>query len=366
MKTLQGNSIDGRIVAPSLLDSVPRIGVLSWSFVGLVVASCIVVFALGAVSALVLPITFAVVLAILFKPLVGILTGHRLKPALAAGIVVVGFLILMLGVAIITVRGVVDQGGKVSANADIAITHVSDLTGAISIDEATLQGVKDAVQEAAPMIISGVLAGIISVFGTIIAVAGGSLLGLLVMYYLLKDGTSMRKSLILQVRPAARHEFDEFIGAACRILRDYGRGRTVLSAIVAAVIGVAALLLGLPLVLAIVVVNFVGGYIPYIGAFLGGGLAVIVALGDGGISKAVIMLVVVLASNILLENFVAPKVMGNTLDIHPLSVLVVTALGGLLGGLVGLILAVPFYMIAGDALRRLRFGSLAEHSSGRV
>ena len=57
-----------------------------------------------------------------------------------------------------------------------------------------------------------------------------------------------------------------------------------MSAIVSAVIGVAALLLGLPLVFTIVVVNFIGGYIPYIGAFLGGGLAVIIALGDGGLA----------------------------------------------------------------------------------
>ena len=114
-----------------------------------------------------------------------------------------------------------------------------------------------------------------------------------------------------------------------------------MSAIVAVAIGIAALLLGLPLVFTIVVANFIGGYIPYIGAFLGGGLAVIIALGDGGLSKAAIMLVIVLAANLVLENFVEPKVMGRTLDIHPLVVLVVTALGGLLGGIVGLILAVP-------------------------
>ena len=127
-----------------------------------------------------------------------------------------------------------------------------------------------------------------------------------------------------------------------------------MSAIVAAVIGVATLLLGLPLVFTIVVVNFIGGYIPYIGAFLGGGLAVIVALGDGGLAEAAVMLVVVLAANLALENFVEPKVMGRTLDIHPLVVLVVTALGGLLGGIVGLILAVPAYVIAGNAIGRLR------------
>jgi predicted PurR-regulated permease PerM len=87
-------------------------------------------------------------------------------------------------------------------------------------------------------------------------------------------------------------------------------------------------------------------------------LAVIVALGSGGLGKGIIMLAVVLASNVVLENFIAPKVMGNTLDVHPLSVLVVTALGGLLGGIVGLILAVPVYIIACDAVRRLRSSKL--------
>jgi predicted PurR-regulated permease PerM len=114
-------------------------------------------------------------------------------------------------------------------------------------------------------------------------------------------------------------------------------------------------------VFTIMVVNFVGGYIPYIGAFLGGGLAVIIALGDSGLSAALTMLFVVLVANLLLENFVEPKVMGSSLHIHPMLVLVVTALGGLLGGIVGLILAVPTYAVMGSALRRLRSSG---HRSG--
>ena len=216
------------------------------------------------------------------------------------------------------------------------------------------------------MITTGVLSGLVSGIGTIVAVASGIILGALIMYYLLKDGTRLRRSVVDQVDPTYRDEVDDFIGDACRILRDYGRGRTVMSAIVSAVVGLAALLLGLPLVFTIVVVNFIGGYIPYIGAFLGGGLAVIVALGDGGLPEAAIMLVVVLAANLALENFVEPKVMGRTLDIHPLVVLVVTALGGLLGGIVGLILAVPACVIAGDAISRLRSRGVVDRVAERA
>jgi predicted PurR-regulated permease PerM len=186
------------------------------------------------------------------------------------------------------------------------------------------------------------------------------------MYYLLKDGTRLRRSVVAQVDPRLRDEFDDFVGDSIRTLRDYGRGRTVMSAIVAVVIGVAALLLGLPLVFTIVVANFIGGYIPYIGAFLGGGLAVIIALGDGGLGKAAIMLVVVLAANLVLENFVEPKVMSQTLDIHPLVVLIVTALGGIVGGIVGLILAVPVTVIAADAITRLRSRGVIDQVADRA
>ena len=78
------------------------------------------------------------------------------------------------------------------------------------------------------------------------------------------------------------------------------------------------------------------------------------------------MLVVVLASNLLLENFVEPRVMGGSLDVHPVVVLVVIAFGGLLGGIVGLILAVPSYVIARDAVRRFASRGLVERVADRA
>ena len=60
------------------------------------------------------------------------------------------------------------------------------------------------------------------------------------------------------------------------------------------------------------------------------------------------------ASSLLLENFVKPKVKGRALDIHPPVVLVVTASGGLLCDIVGLILAEPATVIAATAIGRLR------------
>ena len=186
------------------------------------------------------------------------------------------------------------------------------------------------------------------------------------MYYLLKDGARLRRAVVAQV--------DASSGARSTASSPTRAGSCATTGEVARRCprswpwssASPALLLGLPLVFTIVVVNFIGGYIPYIGAFIGGGFAVIVALGDGGLGAAAIMLVVVLASNLLLENFVEPKVMGRTLDIHPLVVLVVTALGGFLAGIVGLILAVPFTVIAGNAIGRLRSGGFFDVVADRA
>jgi predicted PurR-regulated permease PerM len=236
--------------------------VWAWSFVGFVVASIIVFVALAAVSEIVLPLTFAAVLAIIFKPVVRILERHKVWPALAAGIVVLGLLAVVAGVIIATVRGVTQQADQISGVADKAVGKAADLTDAVGVDQSSLDALRKAIDDAAPMITTGVLSGLVSGFGTVVAVVSGVILGALIMYYLLKDGTRLRRAVVGLVDPEFRSDLDDFIGDSCRVLRDYGRGRTVMSAIVAVAIGLVALLLGLPLVFTIIVVNFIGGYIP--------------------------------------------------------------------------------------------------------
>lgn len=335
----------------SLIGWGPKLGIWAWSFVGVVVAVTIVLFAVGAVSEIVLPLTFAAVLAVCFSPVAAALKRRGLKNSFAAGLVVLGLLALAVFVGFSIVRGVTQQTAEISSSVDAAVTNA---VGELNADPASLETAREAIEGAAPTVGEGFLTHLAEGVDKFVGLASGLVLGALIMYYLLKDGSRIRRSVVAQFDPTAQGEVDGFLGDSFATLRDYGRGRTIMSAIVAAFIALVALLLGLPLVFTILVVNFIGGYIPYIGAFLGGGLAVIIALGEGGVSKAAIMLVAVVASNLLLENFVEPKVMSRTLDIHPLVVLVVTALGGLVGGIVGLILAVPAWVIAGRAISRLR------------
>jgi predicted PurR-regulated permease PerM len=107
------------------------------------------------------------------------------------------------------------------------------------------------------------------------------------------------------------------------------------------VVGVGALILGIPMAGTIAVVTFVGAYIPYLGAWSAGAFAVLLALGGAGEEAAVGMIVIQLLANGILQQLIQPIAYGAALGIHPLAVLVVTIGGGALFGAAGLILAAP-------------------------
>ena len=92
----------------------------------MVAATVIAVVAFGAVSEIVLPLLFAAVLAVVFKPLVGHLEQRGLKPTLGAGLVVLGLLALMTVVVVATVRGVIQQTDDIRGSVDAAIQIAVD------------------------------------------------------------------------------------------------------------------------------------------------------------------------------------------------------------------------------------------------
>ena len=140
---------------------VPKVGIGAWSFVGFVVALSIVVGALSAVSEIVLPLTFAAVLAVVFQPMVQNLQRHKLKPTYAAGLVVLGLLALMTVVLVATVQGVTEQTDQISASVNAAIKEASD---SLSVDQATLDSARDSIEGAGPTIGEGFLTQLVEGF----------------------------------------------------------------------------------------------------------------------------------------------------------------------------------------------------------
>jgi predicted PurR-regulated permease PerM len=345
--------------------TVRRVGIVAWTIIGCVVVATIAITALAAVSELVLPLVFAVMLGAAVHPLARSLQ-RWMKPAAAAAVVVLGSIAGLGLVAVLVVRNIVHQTGELAHQVDRALAELAGTTDEIGLDASALDSIRRAIASAAAFIGRGIVTLLIGGVGAVAGFVGAIVLAILIGYYVLKDGPIIKAWLVRQFPTELQGEVRDFLGTGVMAIRSYWSGRTVLSAAVSVVISVVSLLMGLPLVGTIAVVNFMGGYVPYIGAFLGGGLAVLLALAEGGISQALVMLVIVLACNLLLENVLEPKVMSTRLSIHPLVVLLATTAGGILGGIVGLILAVPVAVLVIDLVRRLRASGLAERIPRKV
>jgi predicted PurR-regulated permease PerM len=124
-------------------------------------------------------------------------------------------------------------------------------------------------------------------------------------------------------------------------LRRYFLGVTMVAAFNGIVVGLGALVLGVPLWGTIAVVTFVTAYVPFIGAFVAGAFAVLLTLASQGTTDAVIMLIIVILANGLLQNIFQPIAFGATLELNPLVVLIVTIGFGSIFGMIGMILAAP-------------------------
>ncbi|MFV0258098.1 MAG: AI-2E family transporter [Acidimicrobiales bacterium] len=342
-----------------------RTGRAAWAFLGIVGAA--VVFVAGAVVLrdVVVPLLLAGFLAVVFAPAVTWLTDRKVPSALAAVIVIGGIAALFVASGYLVVRGVLDQSDQLRSALDTAIGEISDALDRenVSISSDDLTSVLSSGGSGLP---GGVTSGLSSAVGSVVTVLSGLVLGVVLLYYLLKDGTTIVDRLAEHAPDPDQERVDRVLDTAAASIRGYFRGRTILAFIQGAGVAVLLWILGVPLPFAVGVVNVIGAYIPYLGAFIGGTFAVLMGLAAGGPVMALVALVIVLFINLVLENLVEPMVMGNTVNLHPIVVLLVTVAGGLVAGLVGLILATPLTSIVIMLWKELRRSGFFQPAAAAV
>lgn len=136
------------------------------------------------------------------------------------------------------------------------------------------------------------------------------------------------------------------------------RGTTVIASIDAALITAGLLVLRVPGAVGLGALVFVGAYIPYLGAFLSGAVAVLVAFADRGPVIALWALGVVLAVQVVEGNLLQPLVQSRTVQMHPAAILLALTAGASVAGILGMLLAVPLAAAAFGV-----FGEVRRHYS---
>lgn len=169
----------------------------------------------------------------------------------------------------------------------------------------------------------------------------GLFLVLALTFLFLKDGATMWKWFVTKLRGRARDDVDAAARAAWGTVGAYVRGLTVVAAFDAVGIAAGLVLLGVPLVITLAVLQFVASYIPTIGAFVAGGVAVAVTYTSGGLTAAALTVALVVVVQQIGNNVIEPWIMARTVPLHPAVVLIAVTAGAALWGIAGALLFVP-------------------------
>ena len=194
----------------------------------------------------------------------------------------------------------------------------------------------NAAQTVAGSVLSGAFGFVYSTFGFVVTLFGIIFIGA----YLLVDVRRVEATFLRAVPHDYRHDAKTLWEAFGYSLSKYLGGLALVLAIQGAISAVGLFLLGVPYALVLGAVVSVMAVIPYLGAWISGTLAVIVAL---TVSPTTALLTAFLFLGIqqLEGNFLTPKIQGDTLHVHPILIFLAVIIGGGLGGIPGVIVAVP-------------------------
>ena len=165
---------------------------------------------------------------------------------------------------------------------------------------------------------------------------------LILTFFFLKDGDRFLPWLRSVVGKRAGWHLTELLTRAWTALSGFIRAQATVSAVDALFIGIGLVILGVPMALALAVLTFVAGFIPIVGAFVAGSLAVLVALVSLGVTKAIVVLLIVVIVQQLEGNILSPLLHSRAVNLHPVIVLISVTIGGSLFSIIGAFLAVPF------------------------
>ncbi len=316
------------------------LGVMSWLVVGTLLLLGGVVWLLALTSTIVVPVITASIMAAVLSPVVGWLARHRLGRGGGAAIVLLAVVALSVLIVVLLLGGVTSQVPELQKSLHSAVDKVQGWLKDAGVSTSKAQSAGDDASKSVSGAFNALLKGLGTGVAALASLAAFLSFTALSLFFLLKDGPLIRRW--TEHHMGVPQDIAQTITSRMlQSLRGYFVGVTAVAVFNAVIIGLGALVLGLPQVGAIVIINFVAAYIPYLGAWSAGAFTVLIALGAKGSSVALIMAIIVLLANGILQQMIQPIAYGAALGIHPLAVLIVTIAGGALFGAIGLILAAP-------------------------
>lgn len=330
-------------------------GLTRWSIRLIVFAASAVVLGwiVGHLWMVFFPVVMALIVSTVLIPPAAWMRRVGVPSAIAATVVMLGFLAIIIGGIATLLPTVVNQSSEIAQGASEGLAKIQEwiVDGPLNITQSDmtqlLEAAQTKLQESAGVISSGVFSTLGAATNALINIV----LILMLTFFFVKDGY---KFIPWAHQLAGRRAGLHLVNVLERVWATLGgfiRTQGLVSLIDAVIIGAGLLIIGVPLAVPLAVLTFIGGFIPIVGALITGALAVLVTLVTNGPQEALIVLILILVVQQLEGNVLSPWLQGRTMDLHPAVVLLAVTAGATLFGITGAFLAVPVTASATAVLR---------------
>jgi predicted PurR-regulated permease PerM len=279
------------------------------------------------------------------------LTRRMPRPA-AVGIVFVLFVLALLGIFGSFLPVIYAQGSSFAEHLPsmlreigMFVENMSNKTILgyrvdISLDKA-VENILSQIQTSGPVILNRVLSHTQSILSGTAALMAGLVFVPMITLYLMLDSARLRRALVLCFPQGHRNEVDTALSSVSLSIAGYIRSRVLLALFVFVTYSILFTVLGIPFGILLSVLAFISEFIPVVGWWIAFVPIVLLSLLHDN-PLVVIPVIIGISVLQLIQNFaVAPKLLSDTMEIHPLTVVLAMMMGGALGGGMGLLLAVP-------------------------
>ena len=333
-------------LAPSHLEVPWAVRVAAeWSWRLLIIAAAVLALLLLAdrLKLLILALFVAMLVTALLAPLVSAVQPlARGSHGFATAAVLVLALAALAGLATLLTVQISSSFTNLGDKFTDGLTQIRTwLRGTVGIDDATLQRYLQQAWTAIQTNRNGILSGALSGTRIALEVLSGAAIALFATVFLLLDGAGIWSWCVSLFPRRSQAGVREAAARSWLVLTAYVRGTVLIAFVDAVSIGLAIGLIGVPLAVPLAVLVFFGAFIPIVGAFASGFVAVVVALATKGVVAALGVLLAIIVVQQVEGHLLQPLVMGRFVRLHPLGVVLAVTAGTVLAGLVGAVVAVP-------------------------
>ncbi|HSL85759.1 MAG TPA: AI-2E family transporter [Bacteroidales bacterium] len=325
-----------------------------------VILVLLVIFLLGQVSFVLIPIKRAVmtvslplIITLLFyyilRPFVRTLTKRGIPKTVSVILCFLFSIGILILSAVPLIRTIIAESSLLITEelprlVAFAEKTIADLRESGNLDfiltDNILERVTEFFQKAVPILAGGIFSGISGIVGLVTAL----IIVPFVLFYLLKDDTALAKAVVKLFPKNHQAETSDILRDFDRTLSSYITGQAFVCLAIGVLMYIGYLIIGIEYALVLAVFSMITAVIPFLGPILGVIPAILVGLSYNPFIVIKVLVVMVITQQ-LEGGLITPQIMGKRMQIHPVTIIVVVLLSASLFGIVGILLAVPSYAV---------------------